>query len=456
MKAGVEPLEGNKVKLSVEVDEEEFEKAIDAAFRRIAREVRSPGSDPARRPAACSRPARHRRRPPGGAARGAARATTSRPSREHDVDAIAPPEIDITAGEDDGPSPSTPSSRSGPRSPSPATRACRSRSRVPRSPTTTSTPRSTACAASTASSTPSSAPPATATTSRSTSHGATRRRDRRRPARRRLPLRGRQRRRRARARRAARRRQGRRHRRLRRRPSRAGEDAGRLPRPGEGGQGEGAPRGRPTSGPARRRSSTPSTSCAPTSRNRHRHGQEGPGADGAARRRRSTRWSTWSTTSCPRRSSTPRSSAASQDLAHRLQHQGATSSSTSRPPARPAKQFIADACARRPSARSRPTSRCGPWPSRGHRGHRRGLDEEIATPGRAHRARRRTKVRKQLDAPTVPAVRSDIREAQGAGVARRTRRGRRRGRATDRPSPTLEPPRPTPRDHRSRTAREDE
>jgi len=41
VKSTVEPLEGNKVKLSVEVDAQEFEPAIDAAFRRIAKEVRA-------------------------------------------------------------------------------------------------------------------------------------------------------------------------------------------------------------------------------------------------------------------------------------------------------------------------------------------------------------------------------------------------------------------------------
>ena len=46
MKSAVESLEGNKVKVSVEVDETEFDKAMDAAFRRIAREVRIPGFRP--------------------------------------------------------------------------------------------------------------------------------------------------------------------------------------------------------------------------------------------------------------------------------------------------------------------------------------------------------------------------------------------------------------------------
>src|SRR3712207_2967873 len=43
MRSTVSPLEGNKVKLSVEVDETEFDRALDAAFRKIAREVRIPG-----------------------------------------------------------------------------------------------------------------------------------------------------------------------------------------------------------------------------------------------------------------------------------------------------------------------------------------------------------------------------------------------------------------------------
>ena len=43
MKSTVEPLEGNKVKLSVAVDESEFDRDIDAAFRKIAHEVRLPG-----------------------------------------------------------------------------------------------------------------------------------------------------------------------------------------------------------------------------------------------------------------------------------------------------------------------------------------------------------------------------------------------------------------------------
>ena len=50
MKTTVEPLEGNLVKLSVELDESEFEQDIDAAFRRISREVRIPGFRPGKAP----------------------------------------------------------------------------------------------------------------------------------------------------------------------------------------------------------------------------------------------------------------------------------------------------------------------------------------------------------------------------------------------------------------------
>jgi trigger factor len=103
MKAVVEPLEGNKVKLSIEVDEHEFEKDIDAAFRKIAREVRIPGFRPGKAPRRILEPASARRPAED---RGASRrpARLLRPGGAgHEVDAIAPPEIDITAGQESGP-----------------------------------------------------------------------------------------------------------------------------------------------------------------------------------------------------------------------------------------------------------------------------------------------------------------------------------------------------------------
>ena len=100
MKTTVEPLEGNKVKLSVEVDEREFDRALDAAFRKIANEVRIPGFRPGKAP---------RRLLEARLGAEAARAEALRDSlptyyeqalKDHDVDAIAPPDIDITAGEE--------------------------------------------------------------------------------------------------------------------------------------------------------------------------------------------------------------------------------------------------------------------------------------------------------------------------------------------------------------------
>jgi trigger factor len=102
MQTTVEPLEGNKVKLHVAVPADEFERAIDAAFRKLAQEVRIPGFRPGKAP---------RRLLEARFGVELAREQALRDSlpeyyveavREHDVDVIAAPEIDITAGQDDG------------------------------------------------------------------------------------------------------------------------------------------------------------------------------------------------------------------------------------------------------------------------------------------------------------------------------------------------------------------
>jgi trigger factor len=103
MKATVETLEGNKVKVSVEVDESEFESAMDDAFRRIAREVRIPGFRPGKAP----RRVLEAQLGSGFAREEALRHTLpeyyAQAVRDHEVDVIAAPEIDITAGEEHGP-----------------------------------------------------------------------------------------------------------------------------------------------------------------------------------------------------------------------------------------------------------------------------------------------------------------------------------------------------------------
>jgi trigger factor len=102
VKTSVEVLEDNKVKVNVEVDETEFEREVDLAFKRIAKEVRLPGFRPGKAPrrllearigVAAGREEALRESVP---------AYYTRAVIEHDVDVIAPPEIDITAGRDSG------------------------------------------------------------------------------------------------------------------------------------------------------------------------------------------------------------------------------------------------------------------------------------------------------------------------------------------------------------------
>ncbi len=102
MRSTLAPLEGNKVKLSIEVDEAEFDKAIDAAFRKIAREVRIPGFRPGKAP---RKVLEARLGPLAGreqAFHDALPEYYSAAVIEHDVDVIAPPEIDITGGQESG------------------------------------------------------------------------------------------------------------------------------------------------------------------------------------------------------------------------------------------------------------------------------------------------------------------------------------------------------------------
>src|SRR6185436_4625860 len=85
------------------VDEAEFESEVDAAFKRISKEVRLPGFRPGKAP---------RRILEAKLGSGVGREEALRESLpsyytraviEHDVDVIAPPEIDITDGRDSGP-----------------------------------------------------------------------------------------------------------------------------------------------------------------------------------------------------------------------------------------------------------------------------------------------------------------------------------------------------------------
>jgi trigger factor len=103
VKTSVTELEDNKVKLSIEVDEQEFETALDAAFRKIAREVRIPGFRPGKAPRKLLEARLGEGVARGEALRDAIPDYYAQAVREHDVDVIAAPEIDITDGEDAGP-----------------------------------------------------------------------------------------------------------------------------------------------------------------------------------------------------------------------------------------------------------------------------------------------------------------------------------------------------------------
>jgi trigger factor len=104
MRATAAPVDGNKVRLSVEVDEAEMDKALDATVRRLARQVRVPGFRPGKVP----RPVLEARL--GGATALRQQAISdalpdlyARAVVDTEVDPIAPPDIDITSGEEAGP-----------------------------------------------------------------------------------------------------------------------------------------------------------------------------------------------------------------------------------------------------------------------------------------------------------------------------------------------------------------
>jgi len=103
VKSSVETLEGNKVKLYVEVEESEFEHDIDRAFKAIAKEVRIPGFRTGKAPRKVleaqfgTGPAREQ------ALRDAVPQYLAKAVREHEIDLIATPEVEITDGADDGP-----------------------------------------------------------------------------------------------------------------------------------------------------------------------------------------------------------------------------------------------------------------------------------------------------------------------------------------------------------------
>ncbi len=103
MNSTLETLDDNKVKLSVVIDEDEFEPELDQAYKRIAKEVRIPGFRPGKVP----RKLLEQRLGPEVAREEALRVALpgyySQAVADNDVDVIAAPEIEITSGQADGP-----------------------------------------------------------------------------------------------------------------------------------------------------------------------------------------------------------------------------------------------------------------------------------------------------------------------------------------------------------------
>jgi trigger factor len=110
VRSTIEPVDASEdapdkklVKLSITVGEDEFDRDIDQAFRKIAREVRLPGFRAGKAPRKVLEARIGRSAAREQALRDAVPVYLSNAVREHDVDLIATPEISITSGTEDGP-----------------------------------------------------------------------------------------------------------------------------------------------------------------------------------------------------------------------------------------------------------------------------------------------------------------------------------------------------------------
>jgi trigger factor len=103
MRATAEPEEGNRVRLSVEIDEAEMDEALNGVVRRLARDVRVPGFRPGKVP----RRVIEARMGGAVALRGEALREAlpdfyARAVTDTEVDPIDQPDIDITSGDESG------------------------------------------------------------------------------------------------------------------------------------------------------------------------------------------------------------------------------------------------------------------------------------------------------------------------------------------------------------------
>ncbi len=102
MKSTIETLEENKVKVSVQLEDAEFEKELNVAFKALAKEVNLPGFRPGKAPRKVLEARIGQQYARDEAFRTALPTYYSQAVKEHEVDVIAPPEFDITDGQTDG------------------------------------------------------------------------------------------------------------------------------------------------------------------------------------------------------------------------------------------------------------------------------------------------------------------------------------------------------------------
>ncbi|MFM7820150.1 MAG: trigger factor [Actinomycetota bacterium] len=102
MKTTLEALEGNKVKLSIEVEETEFDRYLDGAFRKISTQIRIPGFRQGKAPRKLIEAQIGLEAARSQAIEDAIPASLALAVREHDLDIIATPEVKLTSGQENG------------------------------------------------------------------------------------------------------------------------------------------------------------------------------------------------------------------------------------------------------------------------------------------------------------------------------------------------------------------
>lgn len=102
MKTKLEALEGNKIKLSIEVESTEFDRYLDGAFRKISTQIRIPGFRQGKAPRKLIEAQIGLEAARSQAIEDAIPASLALAVREHDLDIVATPEVNLTAGQEAG------------------------------------------------------------------------------------------------------------------------------------------------------------------------------------------------------------------------------------------------------------------------------------------------------------------------------------------------------------------